>query len=58
MLVLKETTPGFKEHIYVVSNDKYSLLGFQPVDGDLIMYEKAKSFSTKYRKFITLGEIK
>ena len=60
--LLKETTgtvDGFtyQPHVYYVNKQSGKLVGFQPVDGQVKFYEKAKSFSKSYRTFEKMGEV-
>ena len=60
--VLKETTGtvgGFtyQPHVYYVNKKSGKLVAFQPVGGHVQIYEKAKAFSKRYRKFEKIGEV-
>jgi len=55
--VLKETTPELLPHTYYVNKKSGKLIAFQPVDGELKVYDIPKSFSKRYRKFEKIDEI-
>jgi hypothetical protein len=60
--VLRETTgtvDGFtyQPHVYYVNKKSGKLVGFQPVGGQVVIYEKAKAFSKSYRTFEKMSEV-
>ena len=55
--VLRETTPELLPHIYYVNTKSGKLVAFQPVDGQVKIFDVAKSFSKRYRKFEKMGEV-
>ena len=55
--VLRETTPELLPHVYYVDKNSGKLIAFQPVDGQVKIYNAPKSFSKRYRKFKTMGEV-
>ena len=60
--VLKETTGTvgdftYEPHTYYVNKKSGKLVAFQPVGGQVQVYEKAKAFSKRYRKFEKIDEI-
>ena len=60
--VLKEVTGTvgdftYQPHVYYVNKKSGKLVAFQPVGGQVQIYEKAKAFSKRYRKFEKLGEV-
>lgn len=60
--VLREktgTVDGFtyQEHVYYVNKNSGKLVAFQPVGGQVKIFEKAKAFSKSRRKFEKLGEV-
>ena len=55
--VLKETTPELLPHVYYVNKKSGKLVAFQPVDGQVKVYEAAKAFSKRFRKFEKMGEV-
>lgn len=55
--VLRETTPELLPNIYYVNKKSGKLVAFQPVDGEIKVFDEPKSFSKRYRKFEKLGEV-
>ena len=55
--VLRETTPELLPHVYYVNKKSGKLVAFQPVDGQVKIYDAAKSFSKRFRKFEKISEI-
>ena len=57
--VLKETTPELQPAIYYVNKKSGKLVAFSPASdyNRVDIYEKAKSFSKKFRKFEKLAEV-
>jgi hypothetical protein len=55
--VLKETTPELHPHVYYVNKKSGKLVAFQPVDGQVKIFDVPKSFGKRYRKFEKIGEV-
>ena len=55
--VLRETTPELHPHVYYVNKKSGKLVAFQPENGQVQIYEVAKSFSKRFRKFEKMGEV-
>lgn len=55
--VLRETTKDLLPHTYYVHKKSGKMVAFQPIDGQVKIFDVAKSFSKRFRKFETMGEI-
>ena len=55
--VLRETTPELHPHVYYVNKKSGKLVAFQPVNGQVKIFDKAKPFSKRFRKFEKMGEV-
>lgn len=51
--ILKEVTEGLHQSHYYVTQNRTKLVAYYPEDrkDEFVVFEKPKSFSTRYRKF-------
>ena len=52
MKALKEQTVGLLAHTYLVNDTKTKMLAYRKDSGEIDVFSKPLSFSTRYRKFV------